>query len=123
MLVTPAGVAKLMNVGIVKNLDDPSAVLVRAAGWRIEPPVLVPLAGGASRAASAAALPPPEPPGCGPGPRLGVVPYEEISVEEFVEVGLARITIPVSSNPPRDRPMGRQVAPMRSWRGCGAACG
>ena len=34
-----------------------------AAGWRIEPPVSVPVAAGASRAATSAALPPDEPPG------------------------------------------------------------
>ena len=34
-----------------------------AAGWRIEPPVSVPIAHGASPAATAAALPPDEPPG------------------------------------------------------------
>ena len=34
-----------------------------AAGWRIEPPVSVPSAHGASPAATAAALPPDEPPG------------------------------------------------------------
>ena len=36
---------------------------VTAAGWRIEPPVSVPIASGASNAATAAADPPPEPPG------------------------------------------------------------
>ena len=35
----------------------------RAAGWRIEPPVSVPRASGASQAATAAAEPPLEPPG------------------------------------------------------------
>jgi hypothetical protein len=35
----------------------------RDAGWRIEPPVSVPIAHGASPAATAAALPPDEPPG------------------------------------------------------------
>ncbi len=34
-----------------------------AAGWRIEPPVSVPVAAGAMRAATAAAEPPEEPPG------------------------------------------------------------
>ena len=34
-----------------------------AAGWRIEPPVSVPIAHGASPAATAAAEPPLEPPG------------------------------------------------------------
>src|SRR3569623_2945089 len=36
---------------------------VNAAGWRIEPPVSVPVAAGHSRAAIAAELPPEEPPG------------------------------------------------------------
>ena len=36
---------------------------VKAAGWRIEPPVSVPVAPGAIRAATAAELPPDEPPG------------------------------------------------------------
>ena len=36
---------------------------VSAAGWRIDPPVSVPVAAGASRAATAAAEPPEDPPG------------------------------------------------------------
>ena len=39
------------------------AMPVKAAGWRIEPPVSVPVTPGASRAATAAAEPPDEPPG------------------------------------------------------------
>ena len=35
----------------------------RAAGWRIDPPVSVPVAPGTRRAATAAAEPPEEPPG------------------------------------------------------------
>ena len=35
----------------------------KAAGWRMEPPVSVPVAAGASPAATAAAEPPEEPPG------------------------------------------------------------
>jgi len=35
----------------------------KLAGWRIEPPVSVPVAAGTKRAATAAALPPEEPPG------------------------------------------------------------
>jgi hypothetical protein len=57
-------------------------VAVSAAGWRIEPPVSVPMASGAWNAASAAALPPPEPPGTRSmfhGLRVG--PYAEFSVE------------------------------------------
>jgi hypothetical protein len=37
-----------------------------AAGWRIEPPVSVPIAHGARRPATAAALPPDDPPGTRP---------------------------------------------------------
>ena len=36
---------------------------VKLAGWRIEPPVSVPVVAGSSRAATAAAEPPDEPPG------------------------------------------------------------
>ena len=36
---------------------------VKLAGWRIEPPVSVPVAAGTSCAATAAAEPPDEPPG------------------------------------------------------------
>ena len=36
---------------------------VNEAGWRIEPPVSVPVAAGARRAATAAAEPPDDPPG------------------------------------------------------------
>src|SRR5690242_4004222 len=39
------------------------AMPVKAAGWRIEPPVSVPVAAGHSRAAIAAEEPPDEPPG------------------------------------------------------------
>ncbi len=35
----------------------------RAAGWRIDPPVSVPVAAGTRRAATAAADPPEDPPG------------------------------------------------------------
>jgi hypothetical protein len=35
----------------------------KLAGWRIDPPVSVPVAAGTSRAATAAAEPPDEPPG------------------------------------------------------------
>ncbi len=74
---------------------------VIAAGWRIEPPVSVPIDSGASKAASAAAEPPPEPPGMravSHGLRVG--PYAEYSVDEpmanssmFV---LPRIVIPAA---------------------------
>ncbi len=54
-----------------------------AAGWRIEPPVSVPIASGASYAATDAAEPPEEPPGTrdrSQGLRVG--PNAEFSVEE-----------------------------------------
>src|SRR5215469_10464689 len=54
-----------------------------AAGWRIEPPVSVPTASGASLAATAAADPPDDPPGTlarSHGLRLG--PNAEFSVDE-----------------------------------------
>src|SRR3954467_9972775 len=54
-----------------------------AAGWRIEPPVSVPIASGASNAATAAAEPPPEPPGIRSRSHgLWVGPYAECSVDE-----------------------------------------
>jgi hypothetical protein len=54
-----------------------------AAGWRIEPPVSVPIAHGARPAATAAAEPPDEPPGTrsvSHGLRTG--PYPEFSFDE-----------------------------------------
>ena len=58
-------------------------VPVTAAGWRIDPPVSVPIARGASKAASDAADPPPEPPGIRVRSHgLCVGPYAEFSVEE-----------------------------------------
>ena len=54
-----------------------------AAGWRIEPPVSVPIDHGAEPAATAAALPPDEPPGTrAVSQGLSVGPYAECSVEE-----------------------------------------
>src|SRR3954470_24034150 len=58
-------------------------VPVTAPGWRIEPPVSVPRASGASKAATAAAEPPPEPPGIRSRSQgMCVAPYAECSVEE-----------------------------------------
>ncbi len=78
-------------------------VPVTAAGWRIEPPVSVPMASGASNAASAAAEPPPDPPGIGSvshGLRVG--PKAEFSVEEPMAnssmLVLPRITMSASSS-------------------------
>src|SRR5690349_17310144 len=56
---------------------------VTAAGWRIEPPVSVPIARGAWKEAIAALDPPDEPPGMrlrSHGLRVG--PYAEFSVDE-----------------------------------------
>ncbi len=54
-----------------------------AAGWRIEPPVSVPIAHGARPAATAAAEPPDEPPGTRVRSQgLSVGPYAECSVDE-----------------------------------------
>ena len=56
---------------------------VTAAGCRIEPPVSVPMANGASKAATAAADPPPEPPGIRSRSHgLCVGPYAEFSVDD-----------------------------------------
>src|SRR5204862_2719297 len=58
-------------------------VPVTAPGWRIEPPVSVPIARGASYAATAAALPPPEPPGIRSRSHgLWLGPYALCSVDE-----------------------------------------
>src|SRR2546429_86297 len=58
-------------------------VPVTAAGWRIDPPVSVPIASGAWNEASAAAEPPPEPPGMRGGSHgLPVGPYALFSVED-----------------------------------------
>src|SRR3954447_22918736 len=55
---------------------------VTAAGWRMEPPVSVPMASGASKPATAANDPPDEPPGIRPRSQgLRVGPYAEFSVE------------------------------------------
>ncbi len=55
----------------------------RAAGWRMEPPVSVPIAHGARPAATAAAEPPLEPPGTRVRSHgLATGPKPEFSVEE-----------------------------------------
>src|SRR5680860_1725683 len=54
-----------------------------AAGWRIEPPVSVPMPSGASNAATAALVPPEDPPGTRCRSHgLALVPKAEFSVEE-----------------------------------------
>ena len=72
---------------------------VTAAGWRIDPPVSVPIASGASKAARAADDPPPEPPGIRVKSHgLCVGPYAEFSVDEPIANSsifvLPKITIP-----------------------------
>src|SRR5918992_3497247 len=76
-------------------------VPVNAAGWRIEPPVSVPIARGASNAASAAAEPPPDPPGTrSVSHGLWVGPNAEYSVDEPIAnssmLVLPRIVIPAA---------------------------
>ena len=66
-----------------------------AAGWRIEPPVSVPVAPGVRPAATAAAEPPEDPPGtCAVFHGLATLPYQERVLvrrphRELVHVGLA----------------------------------
>ena len=74
---------------------------VTAAGWRIDPPVSVPIARGASNAASAADEPPPDPPGIlVKSHGLWVGPYAEFSVEDPMAnssmLVFPRITTPFS---------------------------
>src|SRR4029077_19019990 len=75
---------------------------VSDAGWRIEPPVSVPVAAGSRRAATAAADPPDEP----PGTRLSsqgwrVTCQAEFSVLEPIanssQLSLPRVTVPASA--------------------------
>src|SRR5918911_824999 len=72
-----------------------------AAGWRIEPPVSVPIAQGTSPAATAAALPPDEPPGTRVRSHgLSTGPYAEFSLLEPIAnsswLVLARTGAPAS---------------------------
>src|SRR5690606_16225538 len=76
---------------------------VSAAGWRIEPPVSVPVAAGASRAATAAADPPEEPPGTffrSQGFFTG--PYQLVSLDEPIAnssmFALPSITVPACAS-------------------------
>ena len=69
-------------------------VLVRAAGWRMEPPVSVPMPSGAWPDASAAEVPPPEPPGVrsvSNGLRTG--PNAEFSLDEPI-ANSSRLVLP-----------------------------
>jgi hypothetical protein len=76
-------------------------VPVTAAGWRIDPPVSVPMASGAWNAARAAADPPPEPPGMrAVSQGLAVGPKAEFSVELPIAnssmLVLPRTTVPAA---------------------------
>ena len=83
----------------IAMLKEETAPIAEAAGCRIEPPVSVPVAAGAMRAATAAAEPPEEPPGTRPlahgfltGPKC------ELSLEEPMAnssmLVLPRTTVP-----------------------------
>src|SRR5690349_9682055 len=72
---------------------------VTAAGWRIEPPVSVPVDSGASYAATAAEEPPEEPPGMRDRSHgLRVTPYAEFSVEEPI-ANSSRLVLPRITSP------------------------
>src|SRR5690348_16898190 len=69
--IGPAWSSELANATIPQREQRPYVGLIpqmpaNAAGWRIEPPVSVPVAAGAISAATAAAEPPDEPPGVSP---------------------------------------------------------
>jgi hypothetical protein len=74
---------------------------VKLAGWRIEPPVSVPVAAGSRRAATAAAEPPDEPPGTRCGPRGCARAEGRVLVgrahRELVAVELAQADQPASA--------------------------
>ena len=70
-----------------------------AAGWRMEPPVSVPVAAGVRRAATAAALPPDEPPGtCAVFQGLLTGLKAEFSLDEPManssQLSLPKVTMP-----------------------------
>ena len=74
--------SKILEGWVPPYVGFTPTVPVTAPGWRIEPPVSVPIASGASKAATAAAEPPPEPPGIRSRSHgLWVAPYAECSVE------------------------------------------
>ena len=74
---------------------------VKLAGWRIDPPVSVPVAAGSSRAATAAAEPPDEPPGTRlVSHGLRTTPNAEFSFPEPIanssQLSLPSVTAPAS---------------------------
>src|SRR6476659_8094091 len=75
-----------------------------AAGWRIEPPVSVPIAQGASRPATAAAEPPEDPPGTRPSSHgFSTGPYAEFSFEDPI-ANSSMFTLPSTRAPALRRP-------------------
>ncbi len=76
----------------------------KLAGWRIEPPVSVPVAASAARAATAAAEPPDEPPGTSgrlsPDPRHGFStgPYQLVVFDEPM-ANSSRLVLPSITAP------------------------
>ena len=75
----------------------------KLAGWRIEPPVSVPVAAGTSRAATAAAEPPDEPPGTRCASQgLFTAPKAEFSLAEPIanssQLSLASVTMPAAAS-------------------------
>ena len=70
-------------------------VPVKAAGWRIEPPVSVAVAPGTERAATAAAEPPDEP----PGTSGGIGAPRAARVDHRAEIGWSRSTSPSRTRP------------------------
>ena len=81
---------------------------VKAAGWRIEPPVSVPMAQVAALAATMAAEPPDEPPGTrsrvSPRRRQGLVTglKKLVSLDEPM-ANSSRLALPSSTAPARQR--------------------
>src|SRR5512139_3369150 len=77
----------------------------KEAGWRIEPPVSVPVAAGASRAATAAADPPELPPGTAvTSYGFCTGPYQEVSLDEPIAnssmLVLPMVTAPAALSSP-----------------------
>src|SRR5581483_9946352 len=83
-------------------------VPVKAAGWRIEPPVSVPVAARQRLAATAAAEPPEEPPGVNgvlaPFRRQGemTLPKNDVSFDEPI-ANSSQFVLPSSTAPSRHR--------------------
>ena len=88
----------------------------KLAGWRIEPPVSVPVAAGSRRAATAAAEPPDEPPGtraacptgCAPAPKA------EFSLAEPI-ANSSQLSLP-SADHARAAPSGRTTVASNGLR-------